>query len=80
MVSARLLDAIATPLIVADREIVSTVSIGAALFPSDGTELGALLRSAGFALDRAKRQGGAAVSFYMDVFGPGHGQRMAAAS
>lgn len=79
-ITERILEAVAEPLLVDGREIVSTVSIGAVIFPSDGSEPSSLLRNAGFALDRAKRQGGDNASFYMDVFGGARGNRVSAAS
>jgi len=79
-ISERVLEAVTAPLLVNGREIVSTVSIGAVIFPADGAEPSSLMRNAGFALDRAKRQGGDNASFYMDVFGGARGQRVSATS
>ncbi len=79
-ITERVLESVAEALLVGEREIVTTASIGAAIFPSDGRDPSALLRNAGFALDRAKRQGGDAAAFYMDVFGGGRGQRALAIS
>ncbi len=70
-ITQRVLETTAEAILIGQREIVSTASVGAAIFPSDGSDPSALLRNAGFALDRAKRQGGDTASFYMDVFGGG---------
>lgn len=75
-VAERILEAIAEPMTVGEREILSTGSVGAAIFPGDGRDPSALLRHAGFALDRAKRQGGDSASFYGDVFGGARGPRL----
>jgi len=69
LVTQRVREVIAEPVLVGEREILSTASIGATIFPADAAEPPALLRNAGLALDRAKRQGGDTASFYMDVFG-----------
>lgn len=79
-ITERILETVTEPLLVEGRELTNTASIGAVLFPSDGSEPSSLLRNAGFALDRAKRQGGDNASFYMDVFGGARGQRVSAIS
>ena len=79
-ITERVLAAIARPLDAENPEIMSTASIGAALFPTNGSDPSSLLRNASFALDRAKREGGNVASFYMDVFGGSRGPWMSAAS
>jgi len=46
------------------RKVRIGMSIGAAMYPSDGTEMAALLRNADAALYRAKAEGGGAVRFF----------------
>jgi len=47
-----------------DQEIFVSNSIGISVYPQDGRETAALLKSAGAALDRAKEQGGNNYQFY----------------
>ncbi len=79
-IAERVLEAVARPLHIGGRELMSTASIGAAIFPTDGSNASSLLRNASFALDRSKRQGGDAASFYMDVFAGARGPRISAVS
>ncbi len=60
----RLLDDISRPLVLADREIFVTASIGIAIYPSDGNEPGVLLRNAEEAVTRAKARGQNNLQFY----------------
>ncbi|MEX0729751.1 MAG: EAL domain-containing protein [Aquisalimonadaceae bacterium] len=53
----RILDAIAQPVDVAGQELFVTCSIGAAIYPDDGTDADELLKHACTALHRAKAQG-----------------------
>ena len=47
-----------------DQEIFVRSSIGISLYPQDGRDTGGLLKTAGVALDRAKKQGGNNYQFY----------------
>ena len=53
----RVLQALAAPFLVADRELFTTASIGVALFPDDGTDPETLLKHADTAMYRAKASG-----------------------
>ncbi len=53
----RLIGTISAPLVVEGREIATTVSIGIALHPSDGSDIQGLLKAADLAMYRAKADG-----------------------
>lgn len=55
--AARLLEAIGEPIILSDREIASSGSIGIALYPRDGRDVETLVKHADSALYGAKRLG-----------------------
>jgi diguanylate cyclase (GGDEF)-like protein/PAS domain S-box-containing protein len=57
MVAQKILEAIAAPMVVDHHELFVTTSIGVALFPEDGGDAEALLRSADRAMYRAKEVG-----------------------
>jgi diguanylate cyclase (GGDEF)-like protein len=52
------------PFQIAGQELYVTTSIGISLFPTNGEDSGTMLRNAGAALYRAKRQGGNNYQFY----------------
>jgi len=56
-VAAKVLEAIAQPLAVGDRELHVTASIGISAYPADGGDLHALQKHADIAMYRAKEQG-----------------------
>ena len=56
--------AVASPMYIAGREAVVSMSVGIAMFPGDGDSAGVLLRNAGTALNVAKQDGGNAVHFF----------------
>ncbi|HKQ55857.1 MAG TPA: bifunctional diguanylate cyclase/phosphodiesterase [Methyloceanibacter sp.] len=60
----RLVEMLRRPLVVAGKELIVTVSAGAALAPADGEDAATLLRHAAIALTRAKRDGGQRMCFY----------------
>jgi len=60
----RLLDTIAQPMMVWNREIVATTSIGIALYPKDAEHASFLLKNADVAMYRAKEQGRNNMQFY----------------
>lgn len=62
--AAGLLDALAEPVQLGQREFRSTVSIGLCRFPEDGADAHALMRGADLAMGQAKAQGGNAVCHY----------------
>src|SRR5262249_26128176 len=55
--AARINHALSAPMVVAGRTIVTTVSIGVALYPHDGTDMGELLRHSDTAMYQAKDRG-----------------------
>lgn len=62
----RLLACIAEPLMVDDRELQVTCSIGFSLYPIDGLDADTLLKNADAAMYRAKEQGRNNVQFYTE--------------
>jgi diguanylate cyclase (GGDEF)-like protein/PAS domain S-box-containing protein len=54
----------AKPVRLADRDVVSTCSIGVAIYPQHGTDAETLIRNADTAMYRAKRDGRATTSFF----------------
>jgi GGDEF domain-containing protein len=63
-VAWKLLDRIAKPLMIEERECVVTASIGISCFPEDGTDLHTLLKNADIAMYRAKAEGKNTFRFY----------------
>ncbi len=64
IVAGRILEALAAPLLVAEREVFLSASIGASLFPQDGETIDALVSSATAAMYRAKAQGRNGLQFF----------------
>jgi len=60
----KLLDDIAQPMMLGDREIVTNASIGISLYPKDAERASALLKSADVAMYRAKELGRNSMQFY----------------
>ena len=60
----KLLDALARPLAVLDREMAARASLGASLFPLNGLDAETLIANADMAMYRAKAQGGGAYQFF----------------
>jgi diguanylate cyclase (GGDEF)-like protein len=65
-VARRVLDAIAEPFHLGEEEIVSSASIGIAMYPTDDVDLDTLVRRADMAMYRSKSQGRATYSFYSE--------------
>jgi diguanylate cyclase (GGDEF)-like protein/PAS domain S-box-containing protein len=65
-VARRLLDAIATPLVIDRNELVSTACAGICVFPGDGTEPAVLLRNADTAMHDAKAAGRNLLRFFRE--------------
>ena len=63
-VAWKLLDRIAKPLMIEERECVVTASIGISCFPEDGMDLHTLLKNADIAMYRAKAEGKNTFRFY----------------
>jgi diguanylate cyclase (GGDEF)-like protein len=55
--AARILSSLNVPLVIADKPLVTTVSIGLSLYPRDGEDVGALLRHSDTAMYQAKDRG-----------------------
>lgn len=64
LVARKLLEAMAPPVQLGSREVTVAVSVGAALYPHDGTEPAELLRRADAAMARAKAEGGRICCFH----------------
>jgi diguanylate cyclase (GGDEF)-like protein/PAS domain S-box-containing protein len=60
----RVLKSISEPMIVSERELNLTCSMGVSLYPQDGEDVEILLRNAGAALSRAKQLGRKNYQFY----------------
>ena len=65
-IAKRVRDLFSTPILLDGRELYVTVSIGIAVFPSDGKDAETLLRCAGAANHHAKRSGGDGFRFYSE--------------
>ncbi|HXZ84706.1 MAG TPA: diguanylate cyclase, partial [Myxococcota bacterium] len=76
VVARKILDAIAQPHEVAGGDIYVTPSIGVSIYPHDGDDPDALLRSADVALHRVKEQGRGQVQFYSSEMRGGSFERM----
>jgi len=63
---ARILSCIAEPILVDNRELQVTCSIGFSVYPIDGLDVDALLKNADAAMYRAKEQGRNNVQFYTE--------------
>ena len=65
-VASRILDALRKPFVLGDHEVISTASIGIAVFPYDGEDAETLLRNAGTAMHWAKDRGHNNCQFYTE--------------
>ncbi|MGH9456180.1 MAG: putative bifunctional diguanylate cyclase/phosphodiesterase [Thermoanaerobaculia bacterium] len=63
-IARKLLDTLAAPFTLGEREIFITGSIGIAIHPSDGSDAETLIRNADTAMYRAKHHGGDGYQFY----------------
>jgi diguanylate cyclase (GGDEF)-like protein/PAS domain S-box-containing protein len=57
VVAQSLLEQLARPCLLGDREVTITASVGISVFPEDGTDGGTLLKNADLAMYRAKQEG-----------------------
>ncbi len=64
MLAKRLLDAVSVPLTVAGREVITTASVGVALYPRDGESSESLMSNADLAMYRAKERGRNTIQFH----------------
>jgi diguanylate cyclase (GGDEF)-like protein len=63
-IAQKILDSLKVPMMVDDRELVVTSSIGISLYPIDGTDGETLIRNADTAMNRAKDVGGTSYHYY----------------
>lgn len=63
-VARRIVDAMARPFLIEEREIFVTISVGIAIFPVDGESIDALLKNADSAMYHAKEKGRNNFQFY----------------
>jgi len=68
----RIIQALASPVVIKTRSIVTTVSIGVSLYPRDGADMGELLRHSDTAMYQAKGRG----RNNCQVFNPAMGRRL----
>ncbi len=64
VIARKLLQAIAAPMTLAEREVNVTASIGVCTFPEDGADAATLLKNADLAMYRAKEQGKNTFQYY----------------
>jgi diguanylate cyclase (GGDEF)-like protein len=62
--ATKILEAIASPFSLGDRELPVHASIGISVYPNDGHDAESLLRAADVAMYRAKAEGGGSLRFY----------------
>jgi diguanylate cyclase (GGDEF)-like protein len=70
--ATRITNALAAPMVIDGRTLVTTVSIGVALYPHDGVDMGELLRHSDTAMYQAKDRG----RNNFQLFSPGMDQRL----
>lgn len=63
-VADKIIEAMRTPFVIDQHELVLGVSVGISLFPADGQEAATLIRNADTAMYRAKERGGNVTHFY----------------
>ena len=75
-VADHLLEQLKAPFEIEHRQLVSTVSIGIAVFPDDGRDFGTLLRKADTAMYHAKASGRNTYRFYMEQMNTNADERL----
>ena len=63
-ISRKLIDAVSAPMMLNEREVRVTASIGISTFPEDGADAATLLKNADLAMYRAKEQGKNTFQYY----------------
>ncbi|HUP64551.1 MAG TPA: EAL domain-containing protein [Thermoanaerobaculia bacterium] len=63
-IARKILDALASPFALGERELFITASAGIAIYPNDGLDAEALIKNADTSMYRAKHQGGDGYQFY----------------
>ncbi len=75
-IAEKILVSLSKPLCMEGRDLVVSTSMGIALFPDDGMDIGALLRNADIATYRAKEKGRNGYQFYTDEMGSAATRRL----
>jgi diguanylate cyclase (GGDEF)-like protein/PAS domain S-box-containing protein len=75
-VARRILDALARPFLVSGHEIFVTVSVGIAIFPSDGDSVDVLLKNSDTAMYHAKEQGRNNFQYYSNAMNAAANERL----
>jgi len=75
-VAQKLVDLVAQPFVIDDKELYVTTSIGISLFPDDGDDVDSLLKQADLAMYKAKQQGRNNFQFYEADMGKGALERL----
>ncbi len=75
-VAQKIQSSLARPYVLDDREIVLDTSIGISLFPADGDDEETLVRHADVAMNRAKRQGGNSLQFFLPEMNASASERL----
>ena len=76
-VARRIVEALVKPFSIEGREIFVTVSIGIAIFPSDGDSVDSLLKNADCAMYHAKEEGRNNFQFYSSILNAAASERLA---
>jgi len=75
-VARRMLEALARPFLIDGHEIFVTVSVGIAVFPSDGDSVDILLKNSDSAMYHAKEEGRNNIQFYSNVMNAAANERL----
>jgi diguanylate cyclase (GGDEF)-like protein/PAS domain S-box-containing protein len=75
-VAGRMLEALARPFLIDGHEIFVTVSVGIAVFPSDGDSVDILLKNSDSAMYHAKEEGRNNVQFYSNIMNAAASERL----
>lgn len=76
LIAEKLLDCMSKPLVIGDRELVVTVSIGITIYPFDNAEIQGLLKNADMAMYHAKEAGRNNYQFYSSSMADKASERM----
>jgi diguanylate cyclase (GGDEF)-like protein/PAS domain S-box-containing protein len=76
LIAEKLVDCMSKPLVIGDRELVVTVSIGITIYPFDNAEIQGLLKNADMAMYHAKEAGRNNFQFYSSSMADKASERM----
>jgi len=76
-VAAKILETVAQPFLVEERELYITPSVGISVFPDDGRDAGSLIRNADAAMYHAKETGRANYQFFTEQMNQAASRRLA---